>query len=213
MKTKLFSIWILLIVCLNAAAQGKLLFSSEYTSSNVLMTFCMGKVEYGSAIPNLWNIKIYEDVLYEGSRKCLFRGTNTVNGRKARIYGNINNDGTGMYFVVFDDYTLYEEYKTSLMGITSVTRTEYYMGNRLAMLQGGNSSGYNYGGGNSYGGSSSTQSQGRDCGVCSGKGWIVEYATDYGNNWMKYCPKCKKDMLTNHYHANCKNCNGTGRVY
>jgi len=55
-----------------------------------------------------------------------------------------------------------------------------------------------------------TASSPRKCGRCGGKGYIVEYAVAFGLSEKEYCSECGTTMMSNHYHAKCTSCNGTG---
>ena len=51
----------------------------------------------------------------------------------------------------------------------------------------------------------------KTCGLCNGKGWILETkgVASFGNE--KWCDQCKKNVPANHYHATCPSCQGTGK--
>lgn len=186
----------------NANAQGKLLYSGIYTSSNVMETYSMGNVTYGTGVSYLFSLKIYEQWMTSGSTNYPFLGKTTDNGRSARVYGNDR-----WYYLVYNDYSMYHVYKTSFC----MTRTEYYKGNWVAVLQsGGNVNPDNNGNGNNY---QTPQNNRRTCGVCGGNGEVIEWTTNYGGHaYLAYCQKCRKNMASNHYHIICKNCNGSGKV-
>lgn len=57
--------------------------------------------------------------------------------------------------------------------------------------------------------SSSTRKPSR-CGTCSGTGTIVKYSTSFGLAEKEYCAECGKTVMSNHYHAKCPSCKGTG---
>lgn len=48
------------------------------------------------------------------------------------------------------------------------------------------------------------------CGICGGKGSIVEYAPNYGIAEEKWCDECGKKVAAGHYHKTCTYCHGTG---
>ena len=50
----------------------------------------------------------------------------------------------------------------------------------------------------------------RKCGVCGGKGSIVEYTAGFGLSTRKYCSDCGKDVDGTHYHKTCTSCHGKG---
>lgn len=56
----------------------------------------------------------------------------------------------------------------------------------------------------------SSSSGQRKCGVCGGKGSIVEYTAHYGIDERPYCDECGKTVTSGHYHKTCSHCYGTG---
>ena len=56
----------------------------------------------------------------------------------------------------------------------------------------------------------STTATRKKCGFCGGRGWNVEYTAGYGLATSEYCSTCGKNMMSNHYHATCQKCGGTG---
>lgn len=90
--------------------------------------------------------------------------------------------------------------------------------NSLISTQGSNTSTPNatYSGtsSNSYHGSSGNSSIGSSsnnrCGVCGGKGTVVEYTSTYGISTKKYCSDCGKEVAAGHYHKTCTLCHGKG---
>lgn len=49
-----------------------------------------------------------------------------------------------------------------------------------------------------------------ECGLCNGKGSIVEYTSNYGISDRKYCEECGKTVDSTHYHKTCSRCGGKG---
>ncbi len=49
------------------------------------------------------------------------------------------------------------------------------------------------------------------CGACGGKGWIPETKGVASYGQTKWCSRCEKEVPSNHYHATCPSCNGTGK--
>lgn len=48
------------------------------------------------------------------------------------------------------------------------------------------------------------------CGLCGGKGSIIEYTSNYGINNNPYCEECGKNVVSGHYHKVCPRCGGKG---
>lgn len=59
----------------------------------------------------------------------------------------------------------------------------------------------------SYGAQSTPKQK---CGFCGGRGYNVEYSAAYGLADKDYCDECGKTVMSNHYHAKCLRCGGTG---
>ncbi len=60
-----------------------------------------------------------------------------------------------------------------------------------------------------YTSKSATKKPGK-CGLCAGKGYLVEYAADFGIKEYEYCDECGKNMQTTHWHKSCPGCHGSG---
>lgn len=78
------------------------------------------------------------------------------------------------------------------------------------------SSSYNYDSGSSSSSTSSSSSSTitsrspRSCGLCGGKGTIVDTVPTFGIIEKEYCSTCGETVYNGHYHKTCKVCHGTG---
>lgn len=203
MTQKLFSLVTLVLFSINVAAQGKLLYSGVYTSSDICTSYCMGNMQKGNITPFVYNISIYENTLKTTNSNYPFIGTQNVNGLTARIYGS--NDS---HYVVFSDYSMYQEQIMTILGMKSVSQVVYYKGNLLQ----GSAGGTNRGSQQSQG--SSRQKQKVKCSLCNGWGrYLKEYASRYsGTKPDKWCEQCGQYDYA-HYHKTCASCQGKGYVY
>lgn len=110
-------------------------------------------------------------------------------------------------------YQAYINYKRSgLPGASTISYDDFKKANARAAANGyqvGNSSSSSKVS-SSNASSNSTSSKSKKCGFCGGRGWNVEYAAGYGLAKQEYCNQCGKTMMSNHYHATCQKCKGTG---
>lgn len=58
--------------------------------------------------------------------------------------------------------------------------------------------------------SPSSSQKNEKCGLCGGKGYLVEYTASYGIVEYEYCDECGKKMQTTHWHKKCQQCGGSG---
>lgn len=212
MKTKLLVTLAFIFISLSAMAQGKLLYSGLYTSANYSQIFTMGNMSIGHLDPQLWNIQIYEQKLVCGNSAYPYKGNITVDGHNGRVYGDMKNDG-GWFYVVFNDYSMYQELRLTLFGCVSITRTPYFKGNQLAQ-QGGSVGGYSGGMSNSENATSSNK-----CFSCSGTGkcsYYPLYSVDkYRCHGSGTCGYCYGRGIISGYgqEVTCNSCGGNGRCH
>ena len=115
-------------------------------------------------------------------------------------------------------YQRYLNYRNSgLPGALTLSYEDYKKYEARAISRGnsidGNSSSSGSSNNTSSGSSSSSSvasSSKRKCGFCGGRGWNVEYTAGFGLAKPEYCSQCGKEMMSNHYHATCQHCKGTG---
>lgn len=50
----------------------------------------------------------------------------------------------------------------------------------------------------------------KECGFCGGRGFTIEYTSNFGINEQKYCDDCGKNVSSGHYHKTCSRCKGSG---
>ena len=50
----------------------------------------------------------------------------------------------------------------------------------------------------------------RKCGICGGKGTVIDDVPNFGIDTHPYCEECGKTVTSGHYHKTCSRCHGKG---
>lgn len=205
MKKHLFLSLVLLVLGLSTFAQGKLLYSGVYTSSDCCLVYIGGTLAGSQPeVPKLHDVKIYEKKLYCGSSVYDFcREIKISDGSLAREY----KDGA-FCFTVYDNLNMLWSFTFS----SNTTRVAYFKGNHL----GSAGAQVNSGSGGSNGGGT-TGTQGRVCYTCNGTGKCSSVAYDqhrcHGTGICQFCNG--RGVVTNYYAGGkdmpCSSCDKTGQ--
>lgn len=57
---------------------------------------------------------------------------------------------------------------------------------------------------------SGSSSKKRKCGICGGKGTVIDDVANFGIDTHPYCEECGKTVTSGHYHKTCSRCHGKG---
>lgn len=188
--------------------QHRLLHSGRYTLSDVSLIYVGGQLSNtGNVTSCTTDVKIYDDCLYYGNGSGYkFLRTEKIGSAVFRYYGNESGSTKWLYVVPSDYSQIRHEYHSN--GVMVLTMSFPGNGNSGAGGAGGvNQGSAGYGNGQT----STPQRRARKCGVCGGTGETIQWTTRRSDA-EQYCAKCRKVMPVNHYHAKCRNCNGTGIV-
>ena len=79
-------------------------------------------------------------------------------------------------------------------------------------VQSGSGIGSSAGGGTVSGSNSSSGVSGQQCRVCGGTGQKIRLIHPGDATQTKWCSECNKTVGTGHFHTQCDNCRGTGKI-